>query len=89
MSDQVKAIVVDANAPGRLSVQPAKLAPAAPTDVTVRVTAISLNRGETKRAVTAVGAGRASGLGFRRRGRRGGEAGRRSAGRRARRRHIS
>lgn len=53
MSDQVKAIVVDANAPGRLSVQPAKLAPAAPTDVTVRVTAISLNRGEVKRAVTA------------------------------------
>ncbi len=53
MSDQVKAIVVDANAPGRLSVQSAKLAPAGPTDVTVRVTAISLNRGEVKRAVTA------------------------------------
>jgi NADPH2:quinone reductase len=53
MSDQVKAIIVDASAPGRLSVQPAKLAPAAPTDVTVRVTAISLNRGEVKRAVTA------------------------------------
>lgn len=52
MSDQVKAVVVDANAPGRLSVQPARLAPAAPTDVTVRVTAISLNRGEVKRAVT-------------------------------------
>ena len=52
MSDQVKAIVVDPNAPGRLSVQPATLVPAAPTDVTVRVTAISLNRGETKRAVT-------------------------------------
>lgn len=52
MPDQVKAIVVDTNAPGRLSVQAAPLAPAAPTDVTVRVTAISLNRGETKRAVT-------------------------------------
>jgi NADPH:quinone reductase len=52
MSDQIRAIVVDPNAPGRLSVQPATLAPAAPTDVTVRVTAISLNRGETKRAVT-------------------------------------
>jgi NADPH:quinone reductase-like Zn-dependent oxidoreductase len=52
MPDQVKAIVVDANAPGRLSLQPATLAAAAPTDVTVRVTAISLNRGEVKRAVT-------------------------------------
>ncbi|MDQ8732301.1 zinc-binding dehydrogenase [Bradyrhizobium sp. LHD-71] len=52
MPDQVKAIVVDARAPGRLSVQQVKLAPAAPTDVTVRVTAISLNRGEVKRAVT-------------------------------------
>jgi NADPH2:quinone reductase len=52
MSDPIRAIVVDPNAPGRLSVQTATLAPAAPTDVTVRVTAISLNRGETKRAVT-------------------------------------
>lgn len=52
MSDQVKAIVVDANAPGRLSVQAVKLAPAGPADLTVRVTSISLNRGETKRAVT-------------------------------------
>ena len=52
MPDQVKAIVVDTKAPGRLSVQAAPLAPAAPTDATVRVTAISLNRGETKRAVT-------------------------------------
>jgi NADPH:quinone reductase-like Zn-dependent oxidoreductase len=33
-------------------VQTATLAAASPTDVTVRVTAISLNRGETKRAVT-------------------------------------
>jgi NADPH:quinone reductase len=53
MSEQVKAIVVDPNASGRLSVQPVKLAPAQPTDATVRVTAISLNRGEVKRAVTA------------------------------------
>jgi NADPH2:quinone reductase len=52
MSDQIRAIVVDPKAAGKLSVQPAPLAPAAPTDVTVRVTAISLNRGETKRAVT-------------------------------------
>ena len=52
MADQVNAIRVDAKAPGRLSVQSAPLAPAAPTELTVRVTAISLNRGETKRAVT-------------------------------------
>ena len=52
MPDQVKAIVVDTKAPGRLSVRAAPLAPAAPTDATVRVTAISLNRGETKRALT-------------------------------------
>ena len=64
MSDQVKAIVVDPNAPGRLSVQPATLAPAAPTDVTVRVTAISLNRGETKRAVTQSEAGARPGWDF-------------------------
>jgi len=53
MSDQIKAIVVDPKAPGKLSVQQTVLAPAAATDATVRVTAISLNRGETKRAVTA------------------------------------
>jgi len=52
MSDQIRAIVVDPNASGRLSVQAAPLAQATPADVTVRVTAISLNRGETKRAVT-------------------------------------
>lgn len=52
MSDQIRAIIVDPNAPGRLSVRSAKLAAAATNDVTVRVTAISLNRGEVKRAVT-------------------------------------
>lgn len=64
MSDQIRAIVVDPNAPGRLSVQTATLAPAAPTDVTVRVTAISLNRGETKRAVTASDPGARPGWDF-------------------------
>jgi NADPH:quinone reductase-like Zn-dependent oxidoreductase len=52
MTEQVRAVVVDANAPGRLSLQQAALAPAAPGELTVRVTAISLNRGETKRALT-------------------------------------
>jgi len=52
MSGQVRAVVVDANASGRLSLQQFALAPAAPNELTVRVTAISLNRGETKRALT-------------------------------------
>lgn len=51
MPDQVKAIVVDASAPGKLAVRQAELAPARLNELTVRVTAISLNRGETKRAV--------------------------------------
>jgi NADPH:quinone reductase-like Zn-dependent oxidoreductase len=64
MSDTVRAVVVDTNAPGRLAIQPVKLAPASPTDVTVRVTAISLNRGEVKRAVTASEAGARPGWDF-------------------------
>lgn len=64
MSDTVRAVVVDANAPGRLSIQPVALAPAAATDVTVRVTAISLNRGEVKRAVTASDPGARPGWDF-------------------------
>lgn len=64
MSDQIKAIVVDANASGRLSVQPATLAPAEPAEATVRVTAISLNRGEVKRATTALPPGARPGWDF-------------------------
>ena len=51
-SDQTRAIVVRTGAPERLAIQPAKLAPALPHEVTVRVTTISLNRGEVKRAMT-------------------------------------
>lgn len=64
MTEQVKAIVVDPNAPGKLSVQLATLAPARPNELTVRVTAISLNRGETKRAVTQSEAGARPGWDF-------------------------
>lgn len=52
MADQIRAIVVDPNAPGKLSVQAVPLGAGNPGDLTVRVTAISLNRGEVKRAVT-------------------------------------
>lgn len=47
-----RAIVVREDLPERLAIATVPLAPAAPTDVTVRVTAISLNRGETKRALS-------------------------------------
>jgi NADPH:quinone reductase len=52
-SEQTRAIVVDSKAPGRLTIRPVALAPALPGDVVVRVTAISLNRGEVRRALTA------------------------------------
>ncbi len=52
-SEQTRAIVVDGKAPGRLAIRPVSLAPALPADVTVRVSAISLNRGEVRRALTA------------------------------------
>jgi len=51
-SGQTRAIVVDGKAPGRLAIRPVALAPSLPSDVTVRVSAISLNRGEVRRAVS-------------------------------------
>ena len=64
MSDTVRAIVVDADAPGRLAVREVHLAPAAPGEATVRVTAISLNRGEVKRALTSMEPGSRPGWDF-------------------------
>ena len=52
-AEQTRAVVVDSHFPGRLRIAPVPLQPKGPTDVTVRVTAISLNRGEVKRALTA------------------------------------
>ena len=49
----VKAVVVDHAAPGRLAIASVPLAPAYRDEVTVRVRAISLNRGEINRAVNA------------------------------------
>lgn len=64
LSDKVRAVVVDADAPCRLAVRELRFAPAAPEEVTVRVTAISLNRGEVKRALTTMATGSAPGWDF-------------------------
>ncbi len=54
---QTRAIVVDPASNERLSIATVPLAPAARDEVTVRVRAISLNRGETNRAVRSAEAG--------------------------------
>ena len=51
MPQQVRAVVVDPAAPGRLAIKPVELRDPDRDEVAVRVTAISLNRGETRRAV--------------------------------------
>src|SRR4051794_40617380 len=51
MARQIRAIVVDPAAPGRLAIRPVELRDRDRDEVEVRVTAISLNRGETRRAV--------------------------------------
>ena len=52
MPETVRAVVVDLSSPLGLSLKPVELAAAAPDEVTVRVTAISLNRGEVRRATS-------------------------------------
>src|SRR5215510_4541696 len=52
-AEQTRAVVVDSNLPGRLRISPVPMHAKGPTEVTVRVTAFSLNRGEVKRALTA------------------------------------
>ena len=51
MPREVRAVVVDPDAPGRLVIKPVELRDPDRDEVSVRVTAISLNRGETRRAV--------------------------------------
>ena len=51
MPQQMRAIVVDADMPGRLAIKPVELRDPDRDEVGVRVTAISLNRGETRRAL--------------------------------------
>jgi NADPH:quinone reductase len=67
MPQQVRAVVVDPAVPGKLAIKPVELRDPDRDEVAVRVTAISLNRGETRRAV-ASRAGVAARLGFCRRG---------------------
>jgi NADPH:quinone reductase-like Zn-dependent oxidoreductase len=51
MPQQIRAIAVDPEAPGRLAIKPVQLRGPDRDEVGVRVTAISLNRGETRRAL--------------------------------------
>src|SRR5215208_5759208 len=57
MPEQVRAIVVDPAAPGKLAIKPVELRDPDRDEVGVRVTAISLNRGETRRALQVADAG--------------------------------
>src|SRR3954462_2085674 len=57
MPQTIRAVVVDAAAPGRLALKPVELRDPDRDEVTVRVTAISLNRGETRRALQVAEAG--------------------------------
>src|ERR1700681_708099 len=50
MPQQIRAIVVDPAAPGRLAIRSVELRDPDRDEVVVKVTAISLNRGETRRA---------------------------------------
>src|SRR2546430_3443019 len=51
MPQQIRAVVVDPTAPGKLAIESVELRDPDRDEVRVRVTAISLNRGETRRAV--------------------------------------
>jgi NADPH2:quinone reductase len=51
MPQTIRAVVVDPSAEGRLSIKPVELRDADRDEVSVKVAAISLNRGETRRAV--------------------------------------
>src|SRR5215469_2549120 len=51
MSQQIRAVVVEPAAPERLAIKPVELRDPDRDEVAVRVTAVSLNRGETRRAL--------------------------------------
>ena len=57
MPQQTRAVVVDPSAPGRLVIREVSLRDPDRDEVGVRVTAISLNRGETRRALQIAEAG--------------------------------
>jgi NADPH:quinone reductase len=64
MPQSVRAVVVDPSHSDKLTFQSVALPNAAPDDVTVRVTAISLNRGEVNRALSQPTAGARPGWDF-------------------------
>jgi NADPH:quinone reductase len=64
MPQSVRAVVVDPSHSDKLTLQSVALPAAAPDDVTVRVTAISLNRGEVNRALSQPTAGARPGWDF-------------------------
>src|SRR6202049_4543607 len=51
MPQTIRAVVVDPSAPGKLALKPVEMRDPDPDEVGVRVTAISLSRGETRRAL--------------------------------------
>src|SRR3954454_17771357 len=51
MPEQIRAVVVDPETQGKLAIRPVELRDPDRDEVVVRVTAISLNRGETRRAL--------------------------------------
>src|SRR5712671_2095751 len=51
MPQQIRAVVVDPSVPGRLAIREVSLRDPDRDELGVRVTAISLNRGETRRAL--------------------------------------
>src|ERR1700722_10661244 len=64
MPQSIRAVVVDPSSDARLVLRDVELPPATPNDVTVRVTAISLNRGEVNRALSVSEAGARPGWDF-------------------------
>jgi NADPH:quinone reductase len=64
MPQSIRAVVVDPSTDARLILRSAALSSAAPNDVTVRVSAISLNRGEVNRALSQSDAGARPGWDF-------------------------
>jgi NADPH2:quinone reductase len=64
MPQSIRAVVVDPSSNDRLALRDVALPPAAPNDATVRVTAISLNRGEVNRALSVSEAGARPGWDF-------------------------
>jgi NADPH2:quinone reductase len=61
---EMHAITVGGGDGDRLAVRPVASSPARPGDITIRVTAVSLNRGEVKRALTVTESGTVPGWDF-------------------------